>query len=84
MHLMNHSINAGFKLHYWRESNYEIDFVLATRDSAVALEVNSGVKQRISGLGELKKRFPDTKIYLVGDDGISIEEFLKINPNSLF
>jgi hypothetical protein len=54
------------------------------RDSAVALEVNSGVKQRISGLGEFKKRFPDTKIYLVGDDGISIEEFLKINPNSLF
>lgn len=84
VHLMNHSINAGFKLHYWREGNYEIDFVLATRDSAVALEVKSGVKQRISGLGEFKKRFPDTKIYLVGDDGISIEEFLKINPNSLF
>lgn len=56
---------------------------MATRDSAVALEVKSGAKQRFSGLSEFKKRFLEAKIYLVGEDGIPIEEFLKTNPASL-
>jgi predicted AAA+ superfamily ATPase len=80
-HLMNHSIKANYKLHYWRENNYEVDYVLANRESVVALEVKSGVKQRISGLSEFKKRFPEAKIYLIGDDGIPIENFLRTKPS---
>jgi predicted AAA+ superfamily ATPase len=80
-HLMNHSIKANYKLHYWRENNYEVDFVLANRESIVALEVKSGVKQRISGLSEFKKRFPEAKIYLIGDEGIPIENFLRTKPS---
>jgi len=80
-HLMNHSIKANYKLHYWRENNYEVDFVLANRETTVALEVKSGVKQRISGMSEFKKRFPDAKIYLIGDEGIPIENFLRTKPS---
>jgi uncharacterized protein len=78
---MNHSIKANYKLHYWRENNYEVDYVLANRESVVALEVKSGVKQRISGLSEFKKRFPEAKIYLIGDEGIPIENFLRTKPS---
>lgn len=80
-HLMNHSIKANYKLHYWRENNYEVDYVMANRESVVALEVKSGVKQRLSGLSEFKKRFPDAKIYLIGDEGIPIENFLRTKPS---
>lgn len=83
VHLMNNSIKANYKLHYWRENNYEVDFVLANRESIVALEVKNGVKNRISGLGEFKKRYPAAKIYLIGDDGIPIVDFLKIKPSEL-
>ena len=80
-HLTNHSIKANYKLHYWQENNYEVDFVLANRETIAALEVKSGVKQRVSGMGELKKRFPEAKIYLIGDDGIPIENFLRTKPS---
>ncbi len=80
-HLMNHSIKANYKLHYWRENNYEVDFVLANRETIVALEVKSGVKQRRSGMSEFKKRFPAAKTYLIGDEGIPIENFLRTKPS---
>jgi hypothetical protein len=58
-----------------------VDYVLANRESVVALEVKSGVKQRISGLSEFKKRFLEAKIYLIGDEGIPIENFLRTKPS---
>jgi hypothetical protein len=35
----------------------------------------------MSGLSEFKKRFPAAKIYLIGDEGIPIENFLRTKPS---
>ena len=30
-HLINHSLTNGFEVHYWREKNKEVDFVIEKR-----------------------------------------------------
>ena len=69
---------------YWREGNYEVDFVLEHKGRVIALEVKSGYSIRTAGLVQFRKHYPDSKIMLVGKDGISWKDFLNINPMELF
>lgn len=41
-HLINHSHTEGFILHYWRERNDEVDFVIERKGKVIGLEVKSG------------------------------------------
>ena len=83
-HLMNHSISERYDLYYWREGNYEVDFVLEKGDKVIGLEVKSGMKAENAGISLFAKKFHPDKILLVGTGGIPYEEFLKINPKELF
>lgn len=47
-------------------------------------EVKSGDDQNRSGLSEFQKQFNPDKILLVGKSGLTIEEFLTLDPVSLF
>jgi len=83
-HLINNAYSQGYSLFYWREGNYEVDFVLEHKGRVVALEVKSGHSLRNAGMVQFRKHYPDSKIMLVGKDGIPWEEFLLINPMELF
>lgn len=83
-HLVNSSLTGGFKVYYWREGNNEVDFVLERRGKMIGLEVKSGDGQNRSGLSEFQKQFNPDKILLVGKSGLTIEEFLTLDPISLF
>jgi hypothetical protein len=83
-HLINNAYMAGYSLFYWREGNYEVDFVLEHKGRIIALEVKSGHSLRTAGMMQFRKHYPDSKIMLVGKDGIPWEEFLLINPLELF
>jgi predicted AAA+ superfamily ATPase len=83
-HLLNHSLTENFKLHYWRHRNDEIDFVLEKRGKIIGLEITSGVSHKVSGMEAFKKEFNPHKILLIGDNALPWQEFLRINPNSLF
>lgn len=83
-HLINHSISERYNLHYWRESNYEIDFVLEKGNQIIGLEVKSGLKSDNLGMGIFAKKFHPQKIMLVGTGGIPYDELLQINPKELF
>lgn len=83
-HLINNAYSQGYSLFYWREGNYEVDFVLEHKERIVALEVKSGHSLRTAGMVQFRKHYPDSKIMLVGKDGIPWEEFLLINPMELF
>lgn len=83
-HLVNSALTEGFKIYYWRERNDEVDFVLERRGKIIGLEVKSGSDQSNSGLSVFQKQFKPEKVLLVGSSGLSIEEFLKINPATLF
>ena len=83
-HLINHSISERYNLYYWREGNYEVDFVLEKGDKVIGLEVKSGMKAENAGMAVFSEKFHPDKILLVGTGGIPYDEFLKINPKELF
>lgn len=83
-HLVNHSISERYNLYYWRDGNYEVDFVLEKGNTVIGLEVKSGMKAENTGMGVFAERFHPEKVLLVGTGGIPYDEFLMINPKELF
>jgi len=83
-HLLNHSIAGGFNLYYWRDGNNEVDFVIRKGNQIVALEVKGGMKQKATGMQAFNKKYPQSTLILVGQGGLSVESFLKLNPIELF
>ncbi|MCK5095283.1 MAG: DUF4143 domain-containing protein, partial [Spirochaetes bacterium] len=84
-HLLNTAQNTGMNIYYWRERNFEVDFVITMGNRILALEVKSGkTKTNVPGIGEFKKHYPSSKPLLVGSGGISLENFLSLNPEDFF
>jgi predicted AAA+ superfamily ATPase len=83
-HLINHVYSGRYKLYYWRENNFEIDFVLERGDKVIGLEVKSGLKSTNLGMSKFDKLFHPDKMLLVGTGGMPYADFLKINPKELF
>lgn len=83
-HLINNAYSQDFSLYYWREGNYEVDFVLEHKGRVVALEVKNGISIRTAGMAQFRKSYPDSKILMVGKEGIPWQDFLLINPMELF
>ncbi|OFX81048.1 MAG: AAA family ATPase [Bacteroidetes bacterium GWE2_40_15] len=83
-HLINHSISQRYNLYYWREGNYEVDFILENGNKIIALEVKSGLKAKNAGMSVFADKFHPDKLLLIGTGGVPYDEFLKINPKELF
>ena len=83
-HLINFSYREGYSLHYWRERNDEVDFVIKRKGKLIGLEVKSGATQSATGINAFKKYANPDKVLLVGNSGIPWQDFLKINPSELF
>ncbi|PKP05665.1 MAG: AAA family ATPase [Bacteroidetes bacterium HGW-Bacteroidetes-5] len=83
-HLINHSISQRYNLYYWREGNYEADFILENGNKIIALEVKSGLKAKNAGMSVFADKFHPDKLLLIGTGGVPYDEFLKINPKELF
>ncbi|MBI3142427.1 MAG: ATP-binding protein [Bacteroidetes bacterium] len=83
-HLINAAWSKGFKLYFWREANYEVDFVLTYKGKTVAIEVKSGPTKITRGLDAFKKKYNPYKSLLVGKNGFPIEDFLLLDPIMLF
>ncbi len=79
-HLLNKSRELRYHLHYWREGNSEVDYVISKGDRIAGFEVKTGSLNRVSGLEKFKQKFPEAKTYIVGSRGIPVEEFLRANP----
>ncbi len=75
-----HLFNTGMpdiSLHYWRDSSYEVDFVLQKGRRLIGVEVKStdqGKNPR--GIDKFKEGFSPERTILVGGHGIPLEEFL--------
>lgn len=79
-HLYNHKA-PGVQLHYWRERNHEVDFILSHGSRLVAIEVKSGrTTGSLSGLNRFVAMFPNAKPLVVGTGGVSIRDFLLTPP----
>jgi predicted AAA+ superfamily ATPase len=83
-HLLNHSISERYQLSYWREGNYEVDFIIQRGEKIIAIEVKSGKKAENAGITVFAEKFKVNRCLLVGTGGLGIEDFLRINPATLF
>ncbi|MBX2916599.1 MAG: ATP-binding protein [Cyclobacteriaceae bacterium] len=83
-HLINNQLSEGYTVHYWRNRNDEIDFVLERKGKVIGLEVKSGGIQKAPGMAAFKKQHEPDKVLLVGNGGVPWQELLKINPALLF
>ncbi len=83
-HLLNTVKTTDMMLSYWRDGNFEVDYVLEYNNKIVGLEVKSGTSKFTSGMNRFKNQFNPDKMYLISENGLSWKEFLKINPVDLF
>ncbi len=83
-HLINNAVSERYNLHYWRDLNKEVDFILEKNGKLIALKVKSGKRAENTGMKIFAGKFHPVKVLLVGTGGIPIEEFLKLNPIELF
>ncbi|MEJ0105489.1 MAG: ATP-binding protein [Bacteroidota bacterium] len=83
-HLINQSHTEDFKVHYWRERNDEVDFVIERKNKVIGLEVKSGATQSNTGIKAFKEYSKANKVLIIGNSGIPWQDFLKMNPATLF
>jgi len=76
-HLANAALRGECTLHYWRERNQEVDFVVQAGRKLTAIEVKSGRAPRAhAGTAAFAKAFKPGRTLLVGGDGLALDEFL--------
>lgn len=65
------------EVHYWRERNREVDFVVRRGRTLAAVEVKSGrAPETLPGMAAFSDAFRPTRKLLVGGDGIDVGSFL--------
>lgn len=80
-HLVNTLPRPRGEIYYWREGNREVDFVLASRKSVLALEVKSGeVIRAHGGLSAFRETYPKAQLLLAGSEGTTIDSVLRADP----
>jgi predicted AAA+ superfamily ATPase len=83
-HLVNECRTHGAALYYWRDGDHEVDFVLENQGALIGLEVKSGARRtRTSGMIRFQRKFPNSRVLLVGGDGIPVAEFLRMSLSEL-
>ncbi|MBF0298610.1 MAG: ATP-binding protein [Oligoflexia bacterium] len=53
------------EIYYWREKNFEVDFVYKFAKKIFAIEIKSGRKKNSKGLEEFKKRFINAELIII-------------------
>ena len=76
-HLTNAAMRGECTVHYWRDRNHEVDFVVQAGRTLTAIEVKSGrAPLAHAGTAAFSQAFHPTRTLMVGGDGIALEEFL--------
>ena len=76
-HLANPPAPGRCDLFYWRDKNREVDFVIRTGASLVAIEVKSGrTRGGRPGLAAFTALWRPKRSLLVGTDGVPLDDFL--------
>ncbi len=83
-YIVNEAFAKRFDVFYWRERDYEVDFILRRKDSLVAIEVKGNAEKRTEGLEKFIEKFNPQEAFIVGDGGIRPEEFLSMDLRKLF
>ena len=75
-HLVN-TAGAGIDVHYWRDGNAEMDFVLKGGPRVVGIEVKSGGSPKhAQGMDKFREKYAVDHCLVVGGGGVPLDEFL--------
>lgn len=83
-HLVNGLFGPDWDIAYWRDGDVEVDFVVTHGERIWALEVKSGRPRKLSGLDAFRVRYPKAKIWLLGSNGIKLEDFFNASALEWF
>jgi predicted AAA+ superfamily ATPase len=84
-YLFNEAGRWGLELFYWREGNYEVDYLLKKGRRVIAIEIKSGRKRTVlNGLKEFQKRYKTDRSLVIGPSDMPLEEFLSKDIRLLF
>lgn len=83
-HLVSQAFVHRFDVFYWRDRNDEVDFIIRKKGCVVAIEVKSNAEKNTKGLNVFRERFNPQSAFVVGDGGISAEDFLSMDIKQLF
>lgn len=80
-HLANAAAAGLCELFWWRDGNYEVDFVVRRGRRLTAIEVKSGrTPDTLPGMDAFAREFRPARRLLIGDGGVAIEDFLAAPP----
>ena len=89
-HILSMAEELEYKVYYWREpsrckdkSDKEVDFIIDNDGELTAIEVKSGRRGMNSGLPAFVEAFHPKRAYIVGTGGVSLEDFLSCDIESL-
>lgn len=89
-HLLSMADELGYDVYYWREpsrakeeKDREVDFVIVSGGEVTAIEVKSGRRGMNSGLPAFAEAFHPRRSFVVGTGGVSLEDFLGCDIETL-
>jgi len=76
-HLANAAAAGMCEVFYWRDRNREVDFVVRVGKTLTAIEVKScRSRESLPGMKAFGEAFTPERRLLIGEDGITVEDFL--------
>ena len=83
-YLVSQSFIHHFDVFYWRERDFEVDYILRKNNVLIAIEVKSNAEKRTEGLEKFRQLFNPKSTFIIGDGGISAEDFFTMDIRKLF
>jgi len=82
-YLLNRLSPTSASISHWRVDGHEVDFVIQQGQTVWAIEVKGGKASRTQGLRHFRQRYPESKVLIVGGNGIPLETFFETPPDEL-
>ena len=89
-HLLSMADELDYEVYYWREpsrtkdeKDKEVDFIIVSGREVTAIEVKSGRRGMNSGLPAFVEAFRPKRSFVVGTGGVSLEDFLNSDIETL-
>lgn len=83
-HIVGGADKGNYEVFYWREVNEEVDYIIRKDTKLIAIEVKSRRRSTNSGLSSFRETFHPHRAFVVGTNGMGMEDFLKADIVELF
>ncbi len=72
-HFLNTIAGLPYAVYYWRKGNWEVDFVVASHQRTIAVEVKSSRMRKTKGLPRFLETYPSARSLIIGGTGMPLK-----------